>query len=274
MPHFAFRSSGALLNSSAVARNGARNMKILRGTLSKGVLLAASERDRRLFLSCAHLQNELNFLHRAVLWCGDLSSEYEVQHRGQLAMTLFYLRLLAGKASEGWEMFRKLLLASADARELERELVETGKAALGKLKRYFGKQNLVSNIRNNFAFHFSPEQLESHLEKTDESLDLFLESTSGVNSLFYFAEVLATSAIIEQAGAKSIEEGFEAVVKEVIGVAGDLVSLADATLHALLTRFGMDVWSKPMAEVPLPELRAFESVSMPWLVDTHRVERT
>lgn len=248
-------------------------MKIVRGTLSKVVLLAAAERDRRLFLACAHLQNELNFLHRAVLWCGDFSSENEVQHRGQLAMTLFYLRLLAGKASEGWEIFRKLLLASADGKELEGKLVDTGKAALGKLKRYFGKQNLVSNIRNNFAFHFSPEQLERHLERTDETLDLFLESNAGVNSLFYFAEVLATSAIIDRTGAKSIEEGFDAVVKEIIGVAGDLVSLADATLHALLTRFGKEVWSKPMEEVPLPKMVAFDSVSMPWLVDTDRVKR-
>lgn len=189
-------------------------------------------------------------------------------------MTFFYLRLLAGKAFEGWEMLRRLLFASPDARELEGELVETGKSSLGRLKRYFGKQNLVRTIRNSFAFHFSPEQLESQLERTNESLDLFLENKSGVNSLFYFAEVLATSAIIEQTGAKSLEEGFDAVVKDVIGVAGDLVNLADATLHALLTRFGKDVWSKPMVEVPLPELRAFDSVSMPWLVDTDREKRT
>lgn len=243
-------------------------MRIFKGTLDKQALLAVPERERRLFLACAHFQNELNILHRAVVWSSDFTSNNEAMRSGQLAMTLFYVRLMAGKLHEAWKAFGKLMFSSPETIALQASLSPRGREALKRLKKYFGGRNLIAGIRNDFAFHFTPEALEDQLRKTEEPLSLYVENKTGVNTLVYFAEVLATFAISDRADSRGLEMGLDAVVREVGEIGGEFVSLSDSLLHVLLTRFGAEVWQGAASEVELPPLKQFDSVEMPWFVDT------
>ena len=76
-------------------------MSVHRIRLDKDALLKVPVGQRRLFLAMAHFMNEVSVLLRSVMWSDDLSSDREAIVHGQLATSLFFQRLLAGKSGLG-----------------------------------------------------------------------------------------------------------------------------------------------------------------------------
>jgi hypothetical protein len=53
-------------------------------------------------------------------------------------------------------------------------LDESGKNSLNEIKRYFSKNNLIKDIRDNFAFHYSSDDLKNQLQRTKDAGTLYI----------------------------------------------------------------------------------------------------
>lgn len=141
-------------------------MNIYRGRLNKAELLSLPDHERKLFCAIAHLQNEINILLRAVLWSSDFSSDNEAEIQGQVSTSLFFVKLLAGKLREGWTLLEKFFFSHKSlSNDFRAHASLKQKEALEALSRYFGKANVIHDVRTDFAFHYSPEDLDAFLQQ-------------------------------------------------------------------------------------------------------------
>ncbi|MEA3459439.1 MAG: hypothetical protein U9R11_01990 [Chloroflexota bacterium] len=247
-------------------------MTVYAARLSKAQLQSVPPEERSLFLSIAHLVNEINALHKLVLWASDFSSGNEVEVHGQVSLTLMLLKLLAGKLKEGHKLLRKRFYGTAVSRDYEPSLRQEGRDALAEIKKYFGRSNNnVNYIRNNYAFHYSPDELDAVLPHVPEDLELYVESGGSANNLYYFAEVLAGRALLRSMGASDDQAAYRQLVEEIPKVARWFAVVCDSLMTEFLRRHAGGIWEGKAVEVPLGELPPLLGVRLPWFTDTSDV---
>jgi hypothetical protein len=84
------------------------------------------------------------------------------------------------------------------SKSIEEHLPEKAKVGLTSLKKYFGRNNLIDNIRNQFAFHYDPEKIQAQLEQVDEKDEMFIYvAEKSANMFYHVSEVIVASAMLE-----------------------------------------------------------------------------
>ncbi len=244
-------------------------MNIYRGRLNKAELLSLPDHERKLFCAIAHLQNEINILLRAVLWSSDFSSDNEAEIQGQVSTSLFFVKLLAGKLREGWTLLEKFFFSHKSlSNDFRAHASLKQKEALEALSRYFGKANVIHDVRTDFAFHYSPEDLDAVLAATPDELDLYIEEEGNANSLYYFAEILANRAALDRINVLSGEDAMDRFIDEAVTVAEQFTRFGQAFMSYVIKRQGQSIWQEPAKRVRFSRLPSFSEMRFPWFTDT------
>lgn len=249
-------------------------MKVVDVQLQKGNLLTVPDRERTLFLALGHAGNEINAIAKMLYWAANAPARNDAEDHGRLTMLLLLTRLLAGKLSESWELLRTKFFGVALSRDYEPKLDDRAATALKRLKTYFGKENASKQIRNHFAFHYSPDEVAAVLSDVDEELHLYMEREAAPNNLFAFSEVLLSKALLEllQQGEKIMS--LDDLVDELVEVAAWLAQLADSLMFAIIDAHGEELSSGEAQEVRFEDLPDFQSVTLPWFTDTSNATRS
>jgi hypothetical protein len=125
----------------------------------KSELAKVPEAERTFLLLLGHLANELAVLSKLFLFCSEFESDDKWKRRAAPAQALVVGKLLVGKLSEGWELLQQSFFGSKLSQLFEPRLSPEAKEAIHHLKRYFGKENLIRNVRNRYSFHYSVEDI-------------------------------------------------------------------------------------------------------------------
>jgi hypothetical protein len=244
-------------------------MKIYKGKLNKAKLLQISEAERKLFIAIAHLQNEIRFSLYGVVWSHDFSSNNDAVVQGQISLNFFYLKILAGKLHEGWQLLQKYyftnkVLSTDFSANGSKEAVDLLKS-LGK---YFGRTNLISEIRNNLSFHYSPDDLDNQLENLPEDLELYIAKENDANTLYYFAEALANRGVLAKLNYDDNFNPFEAIYSELITIAKKFNKFNMLYMKYLIRKYSPEIWDGAAEEIELKGLVKFLDVRIPLFTDT------
>ena len=131
---------------------------------SKSQLLRLSPALQELFVRLGLAMNDLLFLQRLYLACGNTNpvSEAASHASGSHQTTVFLL--LAGKLFEAIGIFEKWFLQSPLATQLLPHLEPEQAAAVKALKALCGARGKLAKIRNNFAFHYHDAPLRPQIE--------------------------------------------------------------------------------------------------------------
>ena len=243
-------------------------MTIYRARLSKDGLRQLPSAERKLFLTLGHAVNEVNALRKLLFWSSDFSDKNDVVTQGRITFALIFVRLLAGKTKEANELIKKRFLRSKVLSQGYLPLLSPkGREALAKLKRLFGGSNLISSIRNDFAFHYSPDAIDAALNDLSDDLDLYIEDKGQANTLYYCSEVLAGRALLKSLGAVDDPEAFNRLMEETISAADAIHNFAEAFMEAFLARHRAHVWDGHAEPVELGELGNFMSTRLNWFAD-------
>lgn len=125
-------------------------MNVYRSRLNKEKLLQIPELERKLFITIAHLQNEIRFSLYGAVWSADYSSDNEAIVHGQISLNFFYSKILAGKLYEGWKLLQTHYCGN---KPLSLDFNANGsKEAISILKelgKYFGRKNAISHVGRN-----------------------------------------------------------------------------------------------------------------------------
>lgn len=168
-------------------RSGKFESKIRRFDLSRDALEQVSPEERQLLFSLCHLANELNMLHKLSLWTtrSNFNSQNEAIRSGQVAQALFLLRMTVGKLHEGHKLLKSHYWGKENiSRPYNEYFSEKGRDAVKEINQHWKKSRLLEEVRNNFAFHYSPDRLDATFKKLPRDEDLTLYgSTMASNTL-------------------------------------------------------------------------------------------
>jgi hypothetical protein len=151
--------------------------------------------------------------------------------------------------------------------KIEKILSNKHKDTLDLLKRYFSKRNIIDNVRNNYAFHYTPDGLRAALPNINEDLLLYIEESGKGNNLNYFAEVIANRALLQSIEKEDEFEAFKQLAKETINISELLLKASEGIMEAFLRRYKKDIWEGNAEEVYFDKLPSFGDICIPWFTD-------
>lgn len=235
-------------------------MKVHRSKIRLTDLRKIPEEDRALFVLLGHLVNELNVLNKMFYLCSQFKEESKLRTHAHISQALVFARVLLGKLYEGWELLRKGYFESKISKRYDEQLNKEANDSLVKLKQYFGRDNLIKDIRNNFAFHYSVEDAKSALghDLDEEELLMYLAENNG-NTLYYFSEYVVNYALLEAIVKGDPDKALERLISEsakVVSWFNDLASgiMAHITEEYLLGSDGkLALKTIELGEVPVAE---------------------
>jgi hypothetical protein len=163
-------------------------MAIQQLEVTKKDLLALSKEERHFFLLLTNFSNELSILTKLIVYSGVTMERVHkdgLEPQALHMQIMFLQRLLAGKLHEGWEMLRKRFYGTQLSQKYRDDEELTG--CLRRINRYFERKNLITYIRQNFAFHISDDQdaLLKQFDSTGEEIILSSFLTGQLANTFH-----------------------------------------------------------------------------------------
>jgi len=226
-------------------------MIIHKVTITKEQLSLLSEKERVLFVQIGHLANELTVLAKLLIYA-HAESNIDAIRKAYTMQASVISRVCIGKVFEGWRLLQGSLFASGLSKKYETKLSPAGSEALKKLKKYFGKKNLISEIRNRFSFHNpSFEEVRDLLSSIPEDAKLAIYlGTQEANSNYYLSEEIISRAMLACIDSQSLEHAMVKMQKELSEVSGWLVEFCGHCMVALSDEH----WSQCKEDLRLEEI--------------------
>jgi len=193
-------------------------MKLIKAEFSKKHLDQLPKEEKVFFVQLTHLLDELSILSKCVIFVSNaIEGKQGVEKTAQRMQALFFIRILAGKIYEGWQMFRASYFSSQLSQKYDKLLSNSASESIGKLKRYFDRSNLIYEIRNKYAFHYDRENVENQLNciTQDETLSILISEHQG-NNLFAFSDTIINSSILNSINPNDQQKAMDTFVEEVI----------------------------------------------------------
>lgn len=243
-------------------------MKVIDVHLDQSKLLLIPENERTLYFSLGHAANEVNALAKLLYWASNGLARNEAEQRGCEALELLFIQLLAGKLHESWILLDRKYFGAKLSKKYYNKLDNPTKEFLKKLKKYLGPEKACDKIRNQFAFHYSPDELAATLEATTGELHAYLQRDAAPNNLFAFSETLLTQALLASLKSIGDYDSLEKLVDELFDVGVWFIQVADALMFAIGDDCGIELRLKNPVEVQFEELPEFNSVAIPWFSNT------
>jgi hypothetical protein len=198
-------------------------MEVYEITISKSQLESMPELERTLVLQFGHVCNELSFLNKLLLIVSDTGTE-GIENSGMVAQSMIVSRIFIGKVFEAWRMMERDFFASKLSKEIEPKLPEEGKKTLKELKQYFGKNNLISTIRNEYSFHYISDHMAEILKAFDEKRKFKLILGPGyANTLHHFSEEIISMSMFDKTGCDKPQEAMDKIIGDLVVISGKMV---------------------------------------------------
>jgi hypothetical protein len=197
------------------------NLKLFR--IKRTALEALSSDELALFIGGGKVLNEMNIGNKQLWFAmnGVNASINSVDRSAAFAMLGYSLRVLAGHVYEARRFLSmKPLLGKNEAAQAEyfdATFVENRKT----LTSYFGKKNIIQQIRKNFSFHTDTTLLLRAFETIGSNFefDLLLSDRYAGHNLFYGSEAIMLGGVQHLKPGSNWEEAVNALFEETTHIA-------------------------------------------------------
>ena len=235
------------------------------------------ENERVLFLLLGHLANELSVLKKVFYFCGHLEAEEKWQSRANKAQALVMARVLIGKLCEGWELLQRHFFRNGLSKIYEPLFGAEEQKALSNLKRYFGRDNLIRNVRNSFSFHYPGSVIAEAFETTPENETnewQMCQTDSVGNSLFFSSELVVNHALLEMILPGQPQEATDQLFGETTEVGKWFIDVISGCMDIIAERHFLDKDGKmKMVSVDIGPLQSMDDVYVPYFVSRSKGEK-
>lgn len=234
------------------------------------------EAERTFILGLAHIENEINVLQKLLYWTAPSQEEPDIIRRAHSSQATTVAKLLSGKLWEAWQFLQKAYFKRHVSANYDNVLNEEGKEAINSLKQYFNRKNIVSTVRNNFAFHYSPDHIREgfSLPPDTEDWQVILSEASG-NSLYYLADLVANYAMLNNIDQKDHWKAMDRLLKELIEISRWFIIFGDACWIIVTEKYLRDPSAGiPVQEVNLEDCPTINEVEVPFFIEPGRLTNT
>jgi hypothetical protein len=212
-------------------------MKIHSILVTKAKLDKIPEIERAFYVHIGHLRHELMVLKKLLERSAKNPTDNSVLRDVHLSQSFIIARLLAGKLWEGWKLISKAYFSTKLSLTIESKLPDDTLEALEKLKKYFGKKNIIGSLRNEFAFHYDSQRVRTQLSLADETdtWKIYVAETEDV--FFQLSENVVSSAMLEAVQSGNFVVSTEKFFKEIMVMSSQLVDFCDGCLHYMIKTY-------------------------------------
>lgn len=244
-------------------------VRLHRISLTKQQLARIPEPERRLFVLIAHAGNELNALAKLFHFAAYSASEEGLVGQAENAQSLVLARTLAGKIYEFWKLLQTSFFGESLSKEYESLLDEEGLTALRSLKRYFARDNLVSMVRNKFAFHYSADQIDAGYKSIidGDPLQIYL-AKANANTLYAFADTIAGRAMLEAIQPGDHQAAFVALINQTSEAVGNINTVIGALMMVCFQKYiGDNLYALGADIVDIEGMPESQKVAIPFFIE-------
>lgn len=181
--------------------------------ISKDKFNLAPETERTFFVLAANVLTELTILQKCTIHsinaANDWPSDDKLFQSAQNTQTIFFLRILSGILKEGWE----LIQTQFNPNKLS-QIYDI--PDLDYIKKYFGRKNIVAEIRKQFGFHFDANLIIQELNDLSgyNEFDLYISEVVG-NAHYMLTDHIKTTAMAKLAGKEDLKVALDAALSEI-----------------------------------------------------------
>lgn len=247
-------------------------MNIQRINITIEQLRQIPDHERALIVVLAHALNEVNVLNKLIFLCTNFDIEPRWKAHAHASQAFVLARLLIGKLNEAWNAIQKGYFGSKLSKKYASDLEPSASKALHDLKTYFGRKNLLYEVRNNFSFHYSLKHAATTIpdDTPTDDLTIFLHETQG-NSLYYFAEYLMSKALIDSVSPNDPESALNTLLSEMSTVVDCLNEFVQGLLFVVLdNHIGEDVLRQSVKQIDLGIVVRSIDVRIPYFFEIVR----
>lgn len=237
-------------------------MILLKVSIDREKLRSIPESEAQLFVMIQVIVSEIDTLHRLLL-LQPSHFENKIIEMAQNSQRLFLMRILAGKLVEAWQYFTRHFFGNRLSKIYEPLLSTQGKDALQDLKRYFGKANSLTNVRNKYSFHYSEgsQEIMNGLNSFPDSdpMEMYIAEEMG-NCFYSMAQLLLNVSFVESFPGSNLKEKIEQLHDEIISVAKRF----NTVIHHLIVAITQRHFSFEGEEIQMPDAPSLEDFKMPY----------
>jgi hypothetical protein len=215
---------------------------VLQVSLPKDRLSAMPKDERALLFLLGYAANQISLFSKLVIFSSNKVPVNSVEQKLSDAQAQILARTAIGVIAEAWELIHKRFLGTHIGKELEGKLNPAGSEALVTLKRYFGRSNLLTDLRNNVAFHH-PYDADMDAGFDAAASDNIWDNDwhwyfapAMYNSFYFMSEVVVLHAMLNKMGETDILKAHERIMSALKQVAEPMIYLILAINEAILLK--------------------------------------
>jgi hypothetical protein len=212
-------------------------MRIHSITVTKAALDKIPDTERAFYIHIGHLRHELMVLKKLLERSARNPQDNSVLRDVNLSQSFIIARLLAGKVWEGWELTRKAYFSTKLSLTIAPNLPDDTKEALGDLKKYFGRKNIIDRVRNEFAFHYDAERVRAQLSVIEETDNWKIYVAETEDVFFQLSENIVASAMLQAVKPGDFVAATENFFGEIMTMSGKVVDFCDGCLHHMIKTY-------------------------------------
>ena len=238
-------------------------MIISRVRLSKNQIIAIPEPDRSYLICLGSFLDEINILQKLLISSINTETTHQIEVRAHLAQTMLFSKLLCAKLYEG------RLQIDVGAKFIPNCPV-IAQSALKSLRRYFNGPNLISRVRNSFAFHSDRNEIEKFIPEIADTDDYeFFLHEKIHSSLYYACDFICNLALIAETKEENIDRVMGEFIDEYNQVFGWFMDFGGHCITAIMEQYFPD--AAISEEVELKNRLHFEEVPLLFFVKGRKV---
>lgn len=201
-------------------------MEIKQIKITKKQLQSMPEEDQTLLVLLGHIANELSILHKFLIFSSARDGSSGIESQVRVAHFILIARLYVGKLLESRNLLNKIYFGTKLSLKYDTTLSAEGKKCLDKIKKYFSNKNLISDIRNSYAFHYDVARLKPQLDQfgDNEEFDILIGGPFA-NNYYLISEEIISKAMLAQID-KDKKKATEMLMD-------DLLDISNAFMHLI-----------------------------------------
>jgi hypothetical protein len=231
-------------------------IEVLKIPVPKDRLKAMPKEERVFLLLLGYGSNQISMLQKLLMFSCNLQCPDEVELTLSASQTQMLLRLTIGALHETWLLIERHFIKSVMAKDYETLIDAGGRKALADLKRRLGGSNVLSSIRNDFAFHYPKiDDVDAAFASAcnDKGLDdlwNFYFSKYGFNSFFLPSELTIIHGVSRRLGASELHVAQAQIMPEVHAAVVGIFEFTKAFVAAVwLRHFASEMQSEAVIRI-------------------------
>ncbi len=245
-------------------------MKLTKINISKAELLSIPEKELELFIQLTNFYNDVNILQKLMVISGisrEKANNNKIVEMSLSSQALFFMRIQAGKLYEGWNMLGEHFFNNKTfSEEYHKNGSSQSKENLSKLKKYFGKNNLIENVRNNYTFHYSKKSSENMVKEIVNAPELKIFemyfSKEYANCFYSITHDLLNSSILKEIDSSDQAEAMDDFFQQIMDITKRFLDFTQDCIGVISKKY----LQLNCEEVQIPEPPSLNDIRLPFFI--------